>query len=58
MIAVMEGDLDRALDHLEAGAENRSPIAPWFRNISVLGSPFEDHPRFEAVNRRIFGSEA
>ena len=58
LIAVMERDLDRALDHLEADAENRSPIAPWFRNVSVLGGPFEGHPRFQAFNRRIFGSEA
>ena len=58
MMAYMEGDLDRALDHLETGAKNRSPIAPWFRTHPVLGGPFEGHPRFEALNRRIFGSEA
>ena len=57
MIAVMEGDLERGLDHLEAGGENRSPIAPWFRNVSAMGAPFADHPRFHAFNHRIFGSE-
>lgn len=58
VMAVMEGDVELALDHLETAVERRSPIAPWFRSLSILADPFENHPRFEALNRRIFGSGA
>ena len=55
VMAVMEGDLELALHHLEMGTEKRSPIVPWFRSLPVLASPLEGHPRFEAINQRIFG---
>jgi adenylate cyclase len=57
VMAVMEDDVELALDHLETAAERRSPIVPWFRSTSILADPFEGHPRFEALNRRIFGSD-
>ena len=55
VMAVMEDDLELALDHLEIAAEKRSPLVPWFRSVPILADPFEGHPRFEALNRRIFG---
>jgi hypothetical protein len=47
-----------ALDHLETAEERRSPIVPWFRSLPILADPFEGHPRFEALNRKIFGPGA
>jgi TolB-like protein/Tfp pilus assembly protein PilF len=58
VMAIMEGDLELALDHLETAAERRSPIAPWFRNLSILADPFEGYPRFQSLNRRIFGPDS
>jgi len=55
VMAVMEGDVELALDHLETAAERRSPIVPWFRSLPILADPFEGHPRFQAINRQIFG---
>lgn len=55
VMAVMEGDVELALDYLETAEEKRSPIVPWFRSLPILADPFEGHPRFEALNRRIFG---
>ena len=58
MMAVMEGDPELALDHLETAAEKRSPIVPWFRSVPILAGPLKGHPRFEAINRRIFGPDS
>lgn len=58
VMAVMEGDLELALDHLETATEKRSPIVPWFRSLPILADPFEGHPRFEALNHRIFGPDS
>jgi TolB-like protein/cytochrome c-type biogenesis protein CcmH/NrfG len=58
MMAVLEDDVELALDHLETAEERRSPVLPWFRSTSILAEPFEGHPRFEQINRKIFGPGA
>jgi tetratricopeptide (TPR) repeat protein len=55
-LAIADGDLESAVASTEAAADERSPMVLWFRSWSGC-EPLWEHPRFEALVRRIWPDE-
>jgi tetratricopeptide (TPR) repeat protein len=56
ILAIGDGDLESAAAAAEAAADARSPMVLWFRSWPGC-EPLWDHPRFEALVRRIWPDE-